>query len=362
VGTLADPRSGPVTVRIDVNEQWRFEQPGEYVLQVRSEYALNPPTGMPSRFADIASNVVRIRMLPPAPALAAAQLAEAPPRVLRFLDTLDAAVEMARRLLHAEDDGSRIGSPAFECRFGLLATPHRAFIVAEMEQMLDTATGAVGPAFLDTLARLAALLEHPVTPGDVHDGQLPQRRYESFLRALQRYSATAVLAAERGTPRDSAIALAAVLEHAATRRPGSGGAGPDLASVRAIAAQLPALFHRLPSRAQYTTLLGSWRWIAGPEMAPVLESLLDARSPVDDRLRDLALVRLAELAPDQAASLAREELAPPRGRFGAGALSRALEGGRPPEGRARCPAGLGAGGLRSWFAGAAGLLDRLRGL
>jgi len=78
-------------------------------------------------------------------------------------------------------------------------------------------------------------------------------------------------------------------------------------------AETVAAFRAVDMEIQYNLLLWSWRRLALPAMAPVLKSLYQA--PPDDyaKMRDLALRRLFDIAPDQArpfmlAELQRDEL------------------------------------------------------
>jgi hypothetical protein len=171
----------------------------------------------------VMSNVLELDIVPSSTAATSLEVADAPARRLRFQDTPEAALEMARRLLHSPEDGSRVGTDAFECVFGLLGTPHRGFIVAEMEALLASATGTVNPAFVDTLARLSAILEYPVARrSSRQDRAIGTGRLDAFRRAMDRYTALAVSAGRRGTPRDRAVALVALIDGLATRRQVSG--------------------------------------------------------------------------------------------------------------------------------------------
>ena len=78
-------------------------------------------------------------------------------------------------------------------------------------------------------------------------------------------------------------------------------------------AETVAAFRAVDMEIQYNLLLWSWRRLALPAMAPVLKSLY--QSPPDDyaKMRDLALRRLFDVAPEEArpfmlAELQRDEL------------------------------------------------------
>ncbi|MEO8678671.1 MAG: hypothetical protein ABI665_06480 [Vicinamibacterales bacterium] len=89
--------------------------------------------------------------------------------------------------------------------------------------------------------------------------------------------------------------------------------GPFAPAYRNFPAETVAAFRAVDMEIQYSLLLWSWRRLAFPAMAPVLKSLY--QSPPDDyaKMRDLALRRLHDIAPDEArpfllAELQRDEL------------------------------------------------------
>jgi hypothetical protein len=184
----------PFVLQLDVNEWHRFVRPGRYRMQVRSGRVGPPPFGGPTHEREaVTSNWLEVEIVPPGPPLTEAELAAASARVLRFLDTREAAVEMARRLLYSQAEAHRVGAEAFECRFGLYASPHRSFILGKMEHMLANATATVNPGFVQTLATLSAMIEHPARTGDfmarfraMKDAEL---RYGELAREAQRRAA-----------------------------------------------------------------------------------------------------------------------------------------------------------------------------
>lgn len=179
---LAD---APVRLWLDVNEGHRFLRPGRHRVSVRSAHVATAPHEVGWNRGVAVSNTVEIEILSPAPPLSPEQLTRATPRVLRYLDTQQAAGEMARRLLHDLGGAGRIGTAAFHHRHGLLASPHRAFVVRHMERLLESAIGEVSEAYVQTLAELSALLVQPVNGVETSDRW--DRRNAAFEEARRRY-------------------------------------------------------------------------------------------------------------------------------------------------------------------------------
>jgi hypothetical protein len=76
--------------------------------------------------------------------------------------------------------------------------------------------------------------------------------------------------------------------------------------------QLAAAFLDLPVERQANLLEYQWRTVAGPAMRPVLRRLVDAPPTNPPSLPDLALRRLAQLAPGEARPLILREIQSPR--------------------------------------------------
>ena len=76
--------------------------------------------------------------------------------------------------------------------------------------------------------------------------------------------------------------------------------------------QLAAAFLDLPVERQANLLEYQWRTVAGPAMLPALRRLVDAPPTNAPSLPDLALRRLAQLAPDEARPRILREIQNPR--------------------------------------------------
>src|SRR5262249_33876777 len=123
--------------------------------------------------AEVTSNIVEFEILPHDPDWEEQQLEEIKKelassertqlhseacRRLRFLNTKPAASEMVRRY----------SPPWTDCEssysFGLIGSPHREFVVKEMERRLEAADQIISSSYLRTLSHLAASLEQKEPP------------------------------------------------------------------------------------------------------------------------------------------------------------------------------------------------------
>ena len=86
-----------------------------------------------------------------------------------------------------------------------------------------------------------------------------------------------------------------------------------------VAGALPPVFDRLDSAQQRRMLSYRWGHVAGPSMLPVLRQLVFAPA-VEPEMRAAALVRLGELAPDEATRVSREDVIAGRFSFSTQAL------------------------------------------
>lgn len=166
IGALGEK---PVTVRLELNEWFRFDKPGMYTLAVTSrrvtDEAVSPPAVVP-----VESNSVSFEILPRDAAWEASQLetarrivdANRPPlgarpgcRMMRFLGTEAAAMEMMRRYGAGTDHGCD-----FEYMVGLFGAANRAAIVRAMEEGLRAVDQPVTGSYLRTLSTLSVYLQH----------------------------------------------------------------------------------------------------------------------------------------------------------------------------------------------------------
>lgn len=310
----------PFTVKLELNDWFRFDRAGTYTLAIKTrrvtDESVTPPVVVP-----VASNTATFEILPRDAAWeastleTASRLIDATPspfgakpgcRMMRFLGTQAAAMEMIRRLGADAEQGC-----AFDYMAGLFGAPDRAAVVRAMEGGLRAADQPVTASYLRTLATLSLYLQHPeFRPAQSREtkgrlgvrGEL-SRRQDLIDATLAMYADIVAAAVPDKTGRARAITLAE-LPAMAPRRPSAGSA--------ASRDQLAAAFLDLPVERQTRLLEYEWRSVAGPAMLPALRRLV-AMAPADaSSLPDLALRRLAQLAPEEARPLILREIRNPR--------------------------------------------------
>jgi hypothetical protein len=318
IGVLGEK---PFTVKLELNEWFRFDTPGVYTLAVKSR-RVTDESRTPPAVISIESNAVSFEILPRSAAWEAEALetarrlveAKPPPlgaragcRMMRFLGTEDAAMEMVRR--YGAD-------PDQECHFdymaGLFGAANRPAVVRALEAGLRAPDQPVTGSYLRTLSTLSVYLQHPeLRPAQTREtkgrhipgGELA-RRSDLLDAALSAYGDIVTAALPDKTDRARAITLA----EAPAWRP------RQAAPTAAAGKELAAVFLDLPAERQTNLLEYQWHTLKGPAMLPMLRRLV-AMSPANrSTVRDLALRRLAQLAPDEARpSILREIQKPQRG-------------------------------------------------
>jgi hypothetical protein len=297
----------PFIVTLELNEWFRFDKPGVYRLSVTSQRVTDESAG-PRAVMPVDSNTVSFEIVPADPAWQAAALedarriADAPSwspgartgcRTMRFLGTEAAAMEMSRRLGADSEQGCD-----FEYMAGLFSAPNRAGVVRAMEEGLRAPDRPVTATYLRTLSVLSVYVQHPEfrpaqtreAKGRLVTGGELSRRSDLIDAALSGYREILSAALPDKTGHARAITLAEL--------PGSN--------------PLAAVFLDLPVERQVTLLEYQWRTIAGPAMLPALRRLIDRPASNASSLPDLALRRLAELAPDEARPLILRQIQMPR--------------------------------------------------
>src|SRR5262245_42099666 len=157
----------PRKMAFELNEWFRFDQPGRFSLYVTAPRILKKGDGMSVNGAGVTSNIVEFEILPYDDEWAGQELqaitrlidssdpnTDLRPlcRRLRFLNTEAAASEMIRRF------GAPLDVCGYEYSIGLIGSAHRAFIVKEMERRLEAPDQIVTDEYLRTLSRLSASL------------------------------------------------------------------------------------------------------------------------------------------------------------------------------------------------------------
>jgi hypothetical protein len=227
--------------------------------------------------------------------------------MLRFLGTEDAAMEMVRRYGADPDHGCD-----FDYMAGLFGAPNRPAVVRALEAGLRAPDHPVTASYVRTLSKLSVYLQHPEfrpaqtreTKGRLVAGGDLARRSDLIDAALSAYGDIVTAALPDKTGRARAITLAEA----------PGWMPRQSAPTPAARDQIAAAFLDLPAERQASLLEYQWRTVKGPAMLPALRRLVAAPPADSGTVRDLALRRLAQLAPDEARPLIlREVQKPPRG-------------------------------------------------
>ena len=334
----AELSNKPHVITTELNEWLRFDKPGRYRLYVVSHRVSKMKVkgdtfGGTGQVA--VSNVIEFEILPPDKKWSAQKLNEtltllAKPdsdhrpacRTLRFLGTTAAASEMIKRF-RGDDRGCD-----FESEFGLIGSPHREFVVREMENALSTPDQPIVSSFIGALALLELTSQRPPLPpfpGNGDDEQARQWRAQlkerrSALEQLEaNYRRQLLAAVPQKQPRARAAALQTLLDFEPQLN------SNDLAQSRSLLASLSEVFTRLPVDSQNSLLKYHWKAISSPAMVPVLRQLV--KQPDADRdqyeqreLRSMALTRLVELSPDEGRRIILDEIRRPTSRFNTSVL------------------------------------------
>jgi hypothetical protein len=326
----------PTKILLELNEWVQFNRPGKYRVRVQTSRVgeisgeASTPFHKPT---SLISNELEIAIVSPTaswqaqtlgqalaafnapgqdPAKAAASPTEPPPRhqalkTLRYLGTASAAKELARHL-RGEDTNFD-----FECMFGLVGSPQREAALSEMRHLLADPDQPVTDLFLITMSVLS------LNPDESPEVLRPQRQ--------QRYQAIQAEFLD-DLPHKRGNALAVSL-YTALNQVGPQQVIPREKSEQ-LAAQLPAVFDRLPVEKQYELLAYRWGSLRSPALLPLLRKY--ARTYQDfpipneihaynaNNLSGTALLHWYELAPEEARAAIIQEILRPKPRFNAQTL------------------------------------------
>jgi hypothetical protein len=323
----------PTKISLELNEWVQFHRAGKYRVTVQTSRVGQISGEASSPFdkpISLTSNELELTIVAPTtswqeqtlvqalaaldasaqdPAKAVANPAEPSPRhqalkTLRYLGTASAAKELARHL-RGEDTNFD-----FECMFGLVGSPQHEAALSEMRRLLADPDHPVTELFLVTMSVLS--LNKDESPELLR----PQReqRYQAihaeFLDDLQHKRGNAL-----------AVSLYTALNQV----------GPQQAIPREeneqLAAQLPAIFDRLPVEKQYELLAYRWDSLRSPALLPLLRTY--ARTYQDfpipneihaynaNNLSGTALLHWYELVPEEARAAVIQEILRPKPRFNA---------------------------------------------
>lgn len=343
----ADLDQKPFRITRELNEWYRFDEPGRYRLYVTSNRVSKKRDlyRLPARSNSlvIASNIIEFDVTPPVPAWTARKLAEATAaldapaktnygsgderrraacRALRFLGTRAAAREMIARW-RGEENGCDL-----EFSFGLIGSPHQSFVIEEMERRLIAPDQPVTPGYLYTLSLLSVLdnptVRLPLFPEENSEAAKAWQAQAEKQRAVfdvtrDRYAARLAEAVASKTEAARAVSIDTLLGYESN----ASSATRATPWRRKLAATLPDVFFALPPQTQ-TSLLGyRWHSIASTAMLPVLRRVYEDDSPRTGReLRGFALLRLYRMTPGEGRDLMIEEIGRRRPRVDFSVLDR----------------------------------------
>jgi hypothetical protein len=333
--------SKPYSLTFALNEWLRFDRAGDHRLFVTTKRVKWVGGGDKT----VASNLVKLRILPRDSAFESVSLANAvrqfeqpPPvarsvdphiagtasteqfeaprraaRILRFLGTKAAVDAMIQRR------GRYGGNVDWEFKAGLIGSPQRRYVQERMKELLDHPEAPIDAGLLHLMALLSYVEEFPqprptISPEKDYSEEAIERfradareRGEAFGELLRSY-ASALSKALPSKSQDAQLVAYNTLRQMA----------PELAvqhrHVVEVPTPTPSTFLGLTSQEQSDWLWDEEKWkrIAGPGMVPVLVDLIDNTSADDSDWKRLAknnlqrhkaLVRLYELEPNQARRL-----------------------------------------------------------
>ncbi|PYP91307.1 MAG: hypothetical protein DMG65_08005 [Candidatus Angelobacter sp. Gp1-AA117] len=312
----------PFTMTLELNE-WASLSPGTYHLYIengRVTEVVSHKTSRSgtSRTVRLQSNSVDFQVIAADSQWQSEQLAAAlkrldstpedeakhAARVLRFLNSEDAAREMAQRFSGANEQPR-----SWEFMFGLLGSRHRALVIQELKAAISAPQHPITVNFLRTLALLEIYSNPeyhlPYDPAKKDEWQKKMSARNKTLEALMKQhqdELESVIATKTGEAR--AISLKTILVDSVT--PGATDKPP-------LRQQLVASWDALPMAMRNELLGFRWELVGGPEFLPVLRHIVSSPPATDysrDRIdRGIALRRIYELSPAEGRDFILKEIA-----------------------------------------------------
>lgn len=320
--------TSPTVIPLDLNEWVRFDRPGTYRLAVVSCRVSDTRAGGSRcvKALDLKSNAITLQITTPDAGWQRAQVAtiretlsgaeplaadarngtrEDALKALRYLGTIEAARELAKRLR------GEAGNADWDCMFGLIGSPYRRAALKEMDALFKDPQFPVCDLFLTTMSIL------PLSPAEASE-YLRNQRVEN-LKTLRR-RLILILPHKRG--RAFGISLDTALS----------GVNPQIPP-KLLAGLMPELieiFPTLPVDKQISWLQYRWREVKSAKWLPLLRSLarqyedfpepLTMPSYESLRLTAVALTRWYELDPKGARGAVLAEIIRPKPRYDAHVL------------------------------------------
>jgi hypothetical protein len=168
---------------------------------------------------------------------------------------------------------------------GLVSNPDRAFVVDALVAELSKPDRKIGRGFIRGLAHLELALRNPEPRWPSHDEYLHVMRQLAVRRSHALNTIPGRLESEI---RRELSEFPSAQEHFV--------GGGLVAAARDFPRATTAAFRTLRADAQRSRLVGTWRRFADPAFLPLLRSLYRSPAGGSDKVRDIALRRLYELA------------------------------------------------------------------
>ena len=338
-GDLAEK---PYVITAELNEWQRIDKPGHYRMYVvsnRVSRKRESDTNLARDASPLISNVIEFDVLAADEEWSTQKLNEtlsaisktnqdrgAACRTLRFLSTRAAVAEMRKRFI---GDDNQCDS---EYKFGLIGSPHREFVMRDMENAIALRNQPITSRYIDTLALLEFIkqvegrpeLEYARGDGERDDDWLTRmRRRDKFYQDLRlRYVRQLVSAIPQKQGQARAVSLQTLLDHRSEL------STLEVSQWSTLFASLPDVFKLLTLHDQLFLLDSRWKPIASSAMLPVLRDVLKySYDPAKKNhweegfnefyqrdLRNVALRRLYELSPEEGRALILEEIRRPQTR------------------------------------------------
>jgi len=323
---------------IEINDWFQFTKPGEYRLTVLAHAVPSGFAALRSRppgAAVVTSNTVEFSIVAADPAWQDETFQKALGfvetgyqrqregcKMLRFLATRAAANEIIK---HYADGGFC----EEDYRYGLFASPDRAYVVRQMENGILEPSVGISADYLHTLAALSVYNERPEflplevnpdlgkvgwsppTPTIIPAGTPnPHAAHLNLIDAEEdRYFRELLGALGNKIGPARALSLKAMLDSPFLRRRKL--QSTEAALLTTLRKRVAEEFLNLPASDQFDLLYGRWPDIAGPAMLPALRRLYNS-TPLEPDQRgqyvSLLLRRITELAPSEGRALTLKEM------------------------------------------------------
>ena len=196
--SIPDLTDKPHLITADLNEWKRIDKPGHYRLYAVSNRIGTKETRVGSFWNSdrpgLISNVIEFDILPPDEKWAKRALDEAIAvlakpnsehnnacRTLRFLGTPVAAIEMRKRFRGDDNECE------WEYKFGLIGSPHRDFVIRDMENAITLREQPVTSHYIDTLALLEFTKRAEPMPTHVGDTEEEGKQYNALMDRREKF-------------------------------------------------------------------------------------------------------------------------------------------------------------------------------